>query len=125
MPDIELRDADFRPVGLYKLLRAPSYTLMVYTSPERVGGEGGALARLLELAARDAVTAHVVLDAGLPNQHELSTGVPTDYKGEFKQKLAAQPGEVFLLRPDAYIAFRADGSNPEALETNWRRWLGR
>ncbi len=123
VPDIEFRDADFRPVRLYKLLRAPGYTLMVYTSPERVGGEGGALARLLALAARDAVTAHVALDAGLPDQHKLSASVLTDYKGEFKQKLAAQPGEVFLLRPDAYIAFRADGLNPKAVETNWRRWL--
>ena len=124
VPDIELRDADFCSVRLYKLLRAPCYTLVVYTSPERVKDEG-ALTRLLALAARDGVAGHVVLDAGLPDQHELRADVLTDYKGEFKRKLAAQPGEVFLLRPDAYIAFRADGLNREAVETNWQRWLGR
>ena len=125
VPDIELRDADLRLVRLYKLLRAPSYTLIVYTSPERVHGAGAALTRLLALAARDAVTAHVILRAGLPGQHELSADMFTDYKGEFKQKLTAQPGEVFLLRPDAYIAFRADSLDWEAVETNWRHWLGR
>lgn len=122
VPDIELRDANFRSVRLYKLLRAPCYALMVYTTPERVNS--AALTRLLALAARGGVAARVVLDAGLPAQHELSADVLTDYKGEFKRKLAAQPGEVFLLRPDAYIAFRADSLNREAVETNWRRWLG-
>ncbi len=125
VPDIELRDADFASVRLYKLLRAPSYTLIIYTSPERVSRDGGVLTRLLTLAARDGVAAHVVLDAGLPGQHELGADVLTDYKGEFKRKLAAQPSEVVLLRPDAYIAFRADSLKADAVETNWRRWLKR
>ena len=124
VPDIELRDADFRPVRLYELLRAPSYTLIVYTSPERVRGRGAELTRLLELAAQDEVSAHVVLDAGLPSQHELKANVLIDYKGELEQKLSAQPGEVFLLRPDAHIAFRVNSLKVEDVETNWRRWIG-
>lgn len=98
---------------------------MVYTSPERVGGEGAALQRLLTLAVQGGVVVRIVLDAGLPGQHQLGADVFTDYKGEFKEKLAAQPGEVFLLRPDAYIAFRADGLDLNAVTTNWRRWLSR
>ncbi len=125
VPDIELRDADFGSVRLYKLLRTPGYTLMVYTSPERVNDEGTALQQLLTLAVQDGVVVRIVLDAGLPGQHQLKADVLTDYKGEFKQKLAAQPGEVFLLRPDAYIAFRADSLNLDAVTTNWQRWLGR
>ena len=123
VPDIELRDTDFRSVRLYELLRAPSYTLIVYTSPERVRGGGAELTRLLALAAQDEVSVHVVLDAGLPDQHELRADVLTDYKGEFNQKLSAQPGEVFLLRPDAYIAFRADSLKVEDFIGNWRRWI--
>ncbi len=56
---------------------------------------------------------------------DLATFLLTDYKGEFKRKLAAQPSEVVLLRPDAYIAFRADSLKADAVETNWRRWLKR
>jgi 2-polyprenyl-6-methoxyphenol hydroxylase-like FAD-dependent oxidoreductase len=121
--DIELRDADFCPVRLYELLRAPSYTLIVYTSPEQVNHEEAELTRLLALAAQDGVSVHVVLDAGLSKQHKLRANVLIDYKGELKQKLSAQPGEVFLLRPDAYVAFQADSLKVEDLVSHWRCWI--
>lgn len=124
VPDIELRDSDFRSARLYELLRAPGYTLIVYTSPERVRGGDAELTRLLALTAQDEVAAHVVLNAGLPKQHELGANVLIDYRGELEQKLSAQPGEVFLLRPDAYIAFRVNSLKVEDVETNWRRWIG-
>ncbi len=124
VPDIDLRDTDFCPVRLYELLREPSYTLIVYISPEQVTTEGAELTQLLALAAQDRVIAHVVLDAGLPKQHELEANVLIDYKGELEQKLFAQPGEVFLLRPDAHIAFRINSLKVEDVETNWRRWIG-
>lgn len=123
VPDIDLRDADFRSVRLYELLRAPNYTLLVYTAPERVSGRDADLTRLLELAAQDGVSAYVVLNAGLPGQHELEANVLIDYKGELEQKLSARPGEMFLLRPDAYVAFRADSLKLEDVATNWRRWV--
>jgi hypothetical protein len=108
VPDIEFRNAKFQPVRLYELLRSPGYTLIAYLSPKQVNDERTALLQLLALAAQDGVAVHVVLDAGLPKQHELGTDVLIDYKGELEQKLSAQPGEVFLLRPDAYIAFQSD-----------------
>lgn len=123
VPDIELRDADFESVRLYELLRSPSYTLVVYLSPKQVNDERAALLQLLALAAQDGVSAHVILDAGLPKQHELGTDVFIDYKGELEQKLPAQLGQVFLLRPDAYIAFQSDSFDVAALTSNWRRWV--
>lgn len=112
-------------VRLYELLRAPSYTMIVYTSPEKVNAEVAELTRLLALAAQDGVSVHVVLDAGLPKQHELGANVLIDYKGELEQKLSVQPGEVFLLRPDAYIAFQSNILKVEDVTTNWRRWIGK
>ncbi len=123
VPDIELRDAEFQPVRLYELLRSPGYTLIAYLSPKQVNDERAALLELLALAARDGVSVHVILDAGLPKQHELGTDVLIDFKGELEQKLSAQPGRVFLLRPDAYIAFQSDSLNVAALASNWRRWI--
>ncbi len=123
VPDIELRDADFNPVRLYELLRSPGYTLIAYISPKQVNDERTALLELLTRAAQDGVSAHVVLDAGLPKQHELGTDVLIDYKGELEQKLSVQPGRVFLLRPDAYIAFESDSLSVAALASNWRRWI--
>lgn len=123
VPDIELRDSGFKPVRLYELLRSPGYTLIAYLSPKQVNDKRTALLELLALAAQDGVSVHVVLDAGLPKQHELGTNVLIDYKGELEQKLYAQPGEVFLLRPDAYIAFQADSLKVEDVATNWRYWI--
>jgi hypothetical protein len=123
VPDIDLRDTGFSSVRLYELLRVPNYTLIVYTSPEKANAEGMELTRLLALAAQDGVSVHVVLDAGLPKQHELGANVLIDYKGELEQKLSAQPGEVFLLRPDAYIAFQSNILKVEDVVTNWRHWI--
>lgn len=123
VPDIELRDADFRPVRLYELLRSPGYTLVVYTSPKQVGEERAELLRLLALAAQSVVASQVVLDAGLPKQHELGASVLVDYKGELERKLSARLGDVFLLRPDAYIAFRGHGLRVDDLASNWRHWI--
>lgn len=123
VPDIELRDAGSKPVRLYELLRSPGYTLIIYLSSKQVNDERTALLQLLALAAQDGVAVHVVLDAGLPKQHELGTNVLIDYKGELEQKLSAQLGEVFLLRPDAYIAFQSDSLNIATLSSNWQRWI--
>lgn len=78
--------------------------------------------RVLELAARHGVVAQVVLDAGFPEQHNLGVNVLTDYKGELGRKFSARPGQLFLLRPDAYVAFQGDGFDVDALEALWRSW---
>lgn len=123
VPDIELWDAEVGAVQLYELLRSPAYTLIIYLSPAQANSERPALMHLLALAAQDSVVTHVVLDAGLSNQHNLETNILIDYKGELKQKLSARPGSVFLLRPDAYIAFQSSSLNVLEVTSQWRRWL--
>lgn len=123
VPDIELRGTEFQAVRLYELLRAPEYTLIIYLSPTQVNNERSALLHLLAIAAQDGVVAHVVLDAGLSKQHDLGTNVLIDYKGELEQKLSARPGSVFLLRPDAYIAFQSSSLDVSDLSDQWRRWM--
>lgn len=103
---------------LYELLRSPGCTLIVFLSPQQVNDERPVLLDLLALAAQSGVSANVVLDAGLPKQHELEADILIDYKGELEQKLAAHPGQVFLLRPDAYIAFQSDSLEVAVLADN-------
>lgn len=123
VPDIELRGAEFQVVRLYELLRSPEYTLIVYLSATQVNDERPALMKLLELAAQDSVPAYVVLGAGLSKQHDLGTDVLIDYKSELEQKLSTQPGSVFLLRPDAYIAFQSDTLRTPDVTRQWRHWI--
>ncbi len=123
VPDIELRGAQFQAVRLYELLRSPEYALMIYLSATQVDSERPDLLRLLALAAQDGVVAHVVLDAGLSKQHDLGTHVLIDYKGELEQKLSARPGTIFLLRPDAYIAFQSDTLSADDVTRQWRYWI--
>jgi hypothetical protein len=78
--------------------------------------------QLFELTARLGVVAQVVLDAGLPERHNLGVNVLTDYKGELGRKFSARPGQLSLLRPDAYMAFQGDGFDVDALEALWRSW---
>ena len=123
VPDIELRDATLRPVRLYELLRSSTLTLIIFTLAAQVSEQRAALLRLLKLAEQDKVAPYVVLDAGLSRQHDLGNNVLTDYKGELERKLATRPGTVFMLRPDAYIAFECDLLQEDALMSNWRQWL--
>lgn len=123
VPDIELRGAAFQAVRLYELLRSSEYALIIYLSATQVNDERSTLLDLLARAAQDGVVAHVVLDAGLSQQHDLGVNILIDYKGELEQKLATRPGSVFLLRPDAYIAFERRNLNADDLASEWRRWV--
>ena len=123
VPDIELRGTDFQAIRLYELLRSSDYALIIFLSATQVNDQRPALLQLLALATRDSVVAHVVLDAGLSKQHNLGTDVLIDYKGELEQKLSARPGSVFLLRPDAYVAFECRSLNTEDFDSEWQRWI--
>ena len=123
VPDIEFITAQNQPVHLYELLRQPAPTLIVYLSPAQLRETRPALTRLLSLASASGISVNVVLDAGRASQEALEVPLLVDYKGDFAHKLGARPSEVFLLRPDAYIAFRRGSLDTKGVVSELRRWV--
>ena len=100
-----------RPVRLYELIRHPGHTVVLLQgerTPSPPAGEVADLARALNARFGDEVRPLAVRvrddwrpgDVGAPLVH--------DDNGEMHRAYDAERPSVYLIRPDGYLAFRAD-----------------
>ena len=109
VPDLDLADAGGPGVRLYNLMRAPGYTLVGYASSYTAKAKRVAMvAELTALKHRYAgvLRCLMVLGEGLPETGDVPTLL--DARRELLHKLGARPGDLFLIRPDGYLAFRTN-----------------
>ncbi|SPL88152.1 2-polyprenyl-6-methoxyphenol hydroxylase and related FAD-dependent oxidoreductases [[Actinomadura] parvosata subsp. kistnae] len=122
VPDLDLADDDGLGIRLYDLMRTPGFVLIgfasSYTSSRKKEAMAAELARLKDRYA-GSLQCLMVLGEGLPRQGDVPTFL--DARREVLHKLGARPGDVFLVRPDGYLAFRAD--DPRRLPGLLGSWL--
>lgn len=124
IPDLDLADAGGPGVHLYDLMRTPGYLLMGYASCYTSGSKKAAMLAALSRLQRSytgSLQCLMVLGEGLPGTEEVPTFL--DAKREVLHRLDAKPGDVFLIRPDGYLAFRTD--DPRRLPGLLEPWLTR
>ncbi|MEO3797380.1 FAD-dependent monooxygenase [Nonomuraea sp. B10E15] len=122
VPDLDLADGGGPGVRLYDLLRESGYLLVGYASSYTSETMRTAmLAELSRLQDRYAgsLRCFMVLGEGLPGSGEVPTLL--DARRELLHRFGAKPGDVFLIRPDGYLAFRT--SDPGSLPPLLGSWL--
>jgi 2-polyprenyl-6-methoxyphenol hydroxylase-like FAD-dependent oxidoreductase len=124
VPDLELARTGGADVRLYGLMAKPGYVLIAYASSYRSRAERDRIAELLRRTVRQhpgIAQSLLVLGEGLPEDGDVPSLV--DVRRHFKEKLAPRPGELFLIRPDGYLAFRTTGSDERELRGLLAPWL--
>ncbi|WP_042418282.1 FAD-dependent monooxygenase [Streptacidiphilus anmyonensis] len=123
-----VRDLAAYPQRLFDLLRSPDHTLLLYAGPGHATGCGAE--RLQECAAaadrtaHGLLTAYVVLAQDVPDDARPAGLRPPrvrDLAGGFARAYGARDGEVFLVRPDGYLAGRFHPADPDRLTALLRR----
>lgn len=126
VPDLDLADFRGPDVRLYSLLRKPGYVLAGYTSSYRSRQERDRITALLRRTAErypGIAQALLVLSEGLPAEGDVPSLV--DVRRHFKEKLSARSGDLFVIRPDGYLAFRTTASAEHELGRLLTPWLVR
>jgi 2-polyprenyl-6-methoxyphenol hydroxylase-like FAD-dependent oxidoreductase len=126
VPDLELADSGGPDVRLYSLMQKPGHMLIAYTSSYRSRKERDRIAELLRRTTQQyagIAQSFLVLSEGLPEDCDVSSLV--DVRRHFKEKLSARSGELFLIRPDGYLAFRTAATDEHELRRLLAPWLVR
>jgi 2-polyprenyl-6-methoxyphenol hydroxylase-like FAD-dependent oxidoreductase len=124
VPDLDLAGMRGPDARLYDLLREPGYLLAAYTSSYRSRRERERVTALLRRTAHQypgIAQAVLVLSEGLPADGEVPSLV--DVRRHFREKLSARSGDLFLVRPDGYLAFRTTMSAEHELGRLLSPWL--
>jgi 2-polyprenyl-6-methoxyphenol hydroxylase-like FAD-dependent oxidoreductase len=104
-----------RPVRLYDLIRHTGHTALVLQGerePSPPVAEVAALAQALHAGFGDEVRP---LAVGLEDGWSPDLPLVRDRGGEMHRAYGAEPASVYLIRPDGYLAFRADWPDRHAL----------
>ena len=121
IPDMELMSADRERVRLYQLLRFPGYTLILFINPNQVQSTVKQIDQILN-SGDEMLKVHLILNHGLPQLHDFKASTLVDYRGDFETKLGAKTGRIFLVRPDAYIAFDINVLDTSTFEKQLKQW---
>jgi len=121
LPDMAFRTADQSIVRLYKLLRFPGYSLLLFISPEQAREHRQTIEQIIH--HRDAgLQPHILLNNGIPELHGFEASTLVDYRGDFETRFGPTTGRVILVRPDAHIAYDLATLDADAFEQQLRQW---
>jgi 2-polyprenyl-6-methoxyphenol hydroxylase-like FAD-dependent oxidoreductase len=126
IPDVQLWRAGQGLVRLYDAIGEPGPTLIVYLKGDRLAGARVAVAKLINSvteAWQGWVAPYLVVDEGVVDEETVGAGVLVDVTGGFADAFGALHGNVFLLRPDGYLATHCVGIDPQRVLAALAPWL--
>ena len=107
-----------RPVRLYDLIRHPGHTVVVLQgerTPSPPAVEVADLTRALDARFGDDVRALAVRGRDDWSARDVAASLVHDDNGEMHRAYDAERPSVYLIRPDGYLAFRADWADRHLL----------
>jgi hypothetical protein len=110
--------ADGRPVRLYELIRHPGHTVVLLQgerTPSPAASEVADLARALDARFGDEVRPLAVRVRDDWRPGDVVAPLVHDDNGEMHRAYDAEAASVYLIRPDGYLAFRADWTDRHVL----------
>jgi 2-polyprenyl-6-methoxyphenol hydroxylase-like FAD-dependent oxidoreductase len=134
IPDLELKSATpttDKPtfVRLYELLCHPYYSLFIISSAEQWNANRRELAEVQTIlkqfaGSNELIRPYIITEQSTETMaQELNIPVFIDHKKHFHQQFGAQLGDVFLARPDGYLAFHLTAATQEQLIAALKQWL--
>jgi 2-polyprenyl-6-methoxyphenol hydroxylase-like FAD-dependent oxidoreductase len=117
-----------RPARVGELLRGTKHTLFLFDGAARAA-EGyerlAATARRIAERYADTMHVHVVVPyAEKPRELTWDGSIVLDADGAFHRRYGARSECMYLVRPDGYVAYRAQPARFDELETYWRNVFG-
>jgi 2-polyprenyl-6-methoxyphenol hydroxylase-like FAD-dependent oxidoreductase len=110
--------AEGRPVRLYELIRHSGHTVVLLQgerTPSPTAGEVADLARALDARFGDEVRPLAVRMRDDWRPGDVAAPLVHDDNGEMHRAYDAERPSVYLIRPDGYLAFRADWTDRHVL----------